>query len=327
MGYEDGKFAHNEFKPLNAQFVVLDEASMLDTKLASSVLSAVPDGAHIVFVGDTDQLPSVGAGNVLKDIIASEKFSVVRLGRIFRQGERSGIVAAARAVLGGSDSTADFPPTPINFADPKRDVNFIDAPDPESCIAACVALARDKLPRWYGASAAADAQVLAPMHKGSAGIESFNAALKSALNPRPGATLGRFSVGDKVMQTRNNYDLDIFNGDMGRVARIAGDSAGIVVDFDGRMVGVSRSDMSDLQTAYAISIHKSQGSEFPIVILPLLRQHFVMLQRNLLYTALTRARGKVFVVGDEFAWKAAVKNARSLRRKTCLKERIVASWA
>ena len=157
--------------------------------------------------------------------------------------------------------------------------------------------------------------------------DRFNEVLKESINP-DGRRLfgGRFSVGDKVMQTRNNYDLDIFNGDMGRILRAADDDAGLIVDFDGRTVAIPRSDAADLQSAYAISIHKSQGSEFPIVVLPLMRQHFVMLQRNLLYTALTRGRKKVFVVGDESAWKAAVRNARAAMRTTYLKERIQSQW-
>lgn len=323
LGYEDGKFAHSEFKPVAAKFVVIDESSMLDTKLAAAVISAIPNGAHLVLVGDIDQLPSVGAGNVLKDIIASDRFPVTKLERIFRQGERSQIVKTAHDILHGIDSTAEFPPCSINFADPRRDINFISAASPEECISFTTRLVRDKIPQWFGCDAVSDIQVLAPMHKGSAGIENFNAALKSALNPNgAGVYGGRFSVGDKVMQTRNNYDLDVFNGDMGRIVRASDDDAGVIVDFDGRKVGVSKNDMSDLQPAYAISIHKSQGSEFPIVVLPLLRQHFVMLQRNLLYTALTRGRKKVFIVGDESAWKSAVKNARASLRRTFLKQRL-----
>lgn len=326
LGSEDGKFAHNEFKPLPAKFVVIDEASMLDTKLAAAVVSAVPNAAHIVFVGDIDQLPSVGAGNVLKDIIASGKFPVIRLERIFRQGERSQIVKAAHDILHGSDSTAEFPPNSLNFADPRRDINFIRADTPDDCVKLTTALVRDKIPAWYGCDAFSDVQVLAPMHKGVAGIENFNASLKAALNPNARPIFGgRLSVGDKVMQTRNNYDLDVFNGDTGRIVREADDGAGLVVDFDGRKIGVPRSDMADLQPAYAISIHKSQGSEFPVVVLPLMRQHFMMLQRNLLYTALTRGRKKVFIVGEESAWKSAVKNSRASKRRTYLRERL--SWA
>lgn len=169
LGSEDGKFAHNEFKPLPAKFVVIDEASMLDTKLAAAVVSAVPNAAHIVFVGDIDQLSSVGAGNVLKDIIASGKFPVIRLERIFRQGERSQIVKAAHDILHGSDSTAEFPPNSLNFADPRRDINFIRADTPEDCVKLTTALVRDKIPAWYGCDAFSDVQVLGADAQGRCG--------------------------------------------------------------------------------------------------------------------------------------------------------------
>lgn len=325
LGMEGGKFKHNEYNPLSAKFIVIDEASMLDTKLAAAIISAVPQGAHLILVGDTDQLPSVGAGNVLKDIIASKKFPVTRLERIFRQGERSGIVLAARAILEGNDSTADFPPTALADIDYSRDVNFIYASTPEDCINSCVRLMKDKVGYELGAEPIADVQLLAPMHKGAAGIESFNNAIKEALNPvKEGLHWAGtvFCKGDKIMQTRNNYDIDVFNGDMGIIQSIAKDNSSVLVDFDGRKIQLSKTDLSDFKQAYAISIHKSQGSEFPVVVMPLLRQHFIMLQRNLLYTGLTRARKKVFIVGDPSAWSAAVRNSRAAERKTCLKERL-----
>ncbi len=328
LGYENGKFAHSESRPIPAKFVVIDESSMLDTKLASAVLSAVPGGAHLVLVGDIDQLPSVGAGNVLKDVINSKKFPVARLERVFRQGERSQIVKAAHDILHGSDSTSDFPPCSPGFEDPRRDVNFIRADSPEECVETVSNLVCKAIPRSCGYSPFSDIQVLVPMHRGTAGIEKFNSALKSALNPDGHPLFGaRLSVGDKVMQSRNNYDLDVFNGDMGRIVRADAESGGAVADFDGRRVFVSREDLTDLQPAYAISIHKSQGSEFPVVVIPLMRQHFVMLQRNLLYTALTRARKKVFIVGEESAWKSAVRNSRASMRRTFLGERIESIWA
>lgn len=325
LGMEGGKFKHNEYNALPCKFVVIDEASMLDTKLAAAVFSAVPDGAHLVLVGDTDQLPSVGAGNVLKDIISSGRFPVTRLERIFRQGERSGIVLAARAILEGRDSLADFPPCALEDADLSRDVNFIFADTPEACTRACVRLMSGGFAGRLGADPIADMQLLAPMHKGAAGIENFNASIKAALNPRTDGMRWAgtvFCVGDKIMQTRNNYDIDVFNGDMGRVVRVEGDNSGIVADFDGREVFLSKGDLSDFRQAYAISIHKSQGSEFPVVVMPLLRQHFIMLQRNLLYTGLTRARRKAFIVGDPSAWSAAVGNSRAAERKTFLKRRL-----
>ena len=325
LGIENGKFKHNEYNPIPARFVVIDEASMLDTKLAAAVFSAVPEGAHLVLVGDTDQLPSVGAGNVLKDIIGCGKFPVTRLKHIFRQGERSGIVLAARAVLEGNESTSEFPPRPIEGVDLSKDVNFVFASTPESCLKSCIELMSDDFARKMGANPISDMQLLAPMHKGAAGIENFNSAIKEALNPRKDGMRWAgtvFCVGDKIMQTRNNYDIDVFNGDMGRVVRVEDDGSGVLADFDGRRVFLSKNDLSDFKQAYAISIHKSQGSEFPIVVMPLLRQHFIMLQRNLLYTGLTRARKKVFVVGDPTAWAAAIRNSRAAERKTYLKHRL-----
>lgn len=326
LGFEDGKFVYNEYRTMPAKFVVVDEASMLDTKLAAAVIAAVPSAAHLVLVGDIDQLPSVGAGNVLRDIIDSAKFPVVRLQKIFRQGERSQIVRAAHSVLSGDASMAEISVAPVELVDPADDIVFIPAETPEESIGVCSELLARRIPRWFGVDALSQAQVLAPMHKGAAGIANLNFELKRALNP-DGESMAyggtTFSVGDKIMQTRNNYDLDIFNGDMGRVVSIARDGASLTADFDGRKIALTKSDLIDFQQAYAISIHKSQGSEFPIVVIPLLRQHFVMLQRNLLYTAITRGRKKVYIVGNQSAWAAAVKNSRSAARKTFLKERLL----
>ncbi len=329
LGFEDGKFVYNEYRPMNAKFLVIDESSMLDTKLAAAVFAAVPSPAHLVLVGDIDQLPSVGAGNVLRDIIDSGKFPVVRLDKIFRQGERSGIVEVARAVLNGDTSMGGVPVASAASINPDDDLVFIPADTPEDCVATCVDLVKNRLPRLFGADSVADIQVLAPMHKGSGGIAKLNEELKHALNSgADSVSYGgvNFAVGDKIMQTRNNYDLDIFNGDMGIVSAVSkGGEYPVEADFDGRRVRLEKRNLIDFQQAYAISIHKSQGSEFPIVVIPLLRQHFVMLQRNLLYTAITRGRKKVFVVGNQSAWSGAVKNARSAERRTFLKERL--KWA
>ena len=329
LGCEGGEFEHGETKPLSGHFFIIDEASMLDTRLASALFASIPAGAHLCLVGDSDQLPSVGAGNVLSDIIESGMIPVVRLDRIFRQGDRSGIVEAAHAVLSGNDSTDSFPPVDMLHLNGEGDVNFVRADTPEECVRSCIKLVRDKIPAWYGCDRIFDVQVLAPMHRGTAGISALNAELKSAINPAAGSAnfaAGRFSAGDKIMQTRNNYDLDVFNGDIGRVVSVEESGSAVTADFDGRKVRVGREDLQDFQSAYAISIHKSQGSEFPVVVIPLMRQHFVMLQRNLLYTAITRARKKVFIVGDETAWKIAVKNSRAAKRQTFLKRRIEVLW-
>ncbi len=322
-----GKFLHNKDNRLKAKFVVIDEASMLDTRLAAAVFSALPDSAHLLLVGDINQLPSVGAGNVLKDVIASKAFPVAELNEIFRQSSRSQIVITAHEILHGIDAFTAFSPAPLSRIDPMADINFVEALEPEECVGACVRLIKDIIPHIYsGVDPLLDVQLLAPMHKGTAGIAAFNHALQNALNPRGEGVSSGFAIlreGDKVMQTRNNYDLDIYNGDLGKIVKIASDSRSLIVNFDGKKVEIERGDFGDLNPAYAISVHKSQGSEFPIVVLPLLKQHFMMLQRNLLYTGLTRGRRKVFIVGDPYAWKMAVKNAKSLQRNTALKERLV----
>jgi len=328
LGYDPatGGFVHGSGAPLAAKFVIVDEVSMIDTRLAASLLKAVPNHAHLLLVGDTNQLPSVGAGNVLKDIIDSDSFAVTQLNKIFRQSERSEIVLCAHRILHGDDSLTELAPCKLSAADPASDMNFIEALTPEAALETCITLIKDMVPRWYApVDRVMDVQVLAPMHKGSAGIAAFNAALQEALNGKAeGLSCGvsEFRLGDKLIQMRNNYDLDVYNGDMGKVSKIDREGPAISVKFDSKEIEILRGDFGDLAPAYAVSVHKAQGSEFPIVVLPLLKQHFMMLQRNLLYTALTRGRKKVFVVGDPAAWSMAVKNSKSLARQTALKERI-----
>jgi exodeoxyribonuclease V alpha subunit len=302
----------------------VDESSMLDARLAAALFRAVPPKAHVLLVGDVHQLPSVGAGHVLKDLIQSKVPAVTRLEKIFRQGERSGIVTLAHGVLHGSPTP---PPIAADFTklDPTGDVHFIHAPEAEDCLAAVTQLCREFLPQWYGLNPIMDIQVLAPMHKGVAGIASLNAALQAALNPgAKGVPWGaaRFQVGDKVLQTRNNYDLGLFNGDQGRVRAVNPAAGTIAAEFDGEVLDLDRAAMGDLAPAYAISIHKSQGSEFPVVVIPLVKAHFVMLQRNLLYTALTRGRKKVFFVGDPAAYSIAVRHAETVARRTDLERKL-----
>jgi len=324
LGFEEGRFKYWDKKKLESNFVIIDEASMLDSKLASSVFSAIPDSAHLLLVGDIDQLPSVGAGNVLKDIIESGVFPVTRLNKIFRQGERSAIVSVAHEILEGKDSIAFFEKPNLKAVNPSNDLTFIRTQTPEDCLNTCIDIIK-KVPDLYGYDSISDVQVLAPMHKGVAGTSAFNTALKQALNHnKDGINFASisYSVGDKIMQTRNNYDLDLFNGDMGRIISIAKDKSSLIADFDGRKVVLQRSDLVDFQQSYAVTIHKSQGSEFPVVVLPILRGHFIMLWRNLVYTGLTRGRKKVFIVGDADAWARAVSNRRASMRKTYLANRI-----
>ncbi|WP_255558832.1 SF1B family DNA helicase RecD2 [Horticoccus luteus] len=349
-----GGFVANESAPLATDFLILDEASMLDTRLAASLLQAIPSRAHLLLVGDTDQLPSVGAGNVLKDLIAAAASETVaahqpslhitttRLSVIFRQQGQSQIVTTAHAI---NDGNPALPPATNDVADAQvfSDLNFIAATDAEDCVRKVLALCTEFVPRklkWP--HPVADVQVLAPMHKGTAGVANLNAQLQAALNPEvgggsklawdrsgPRATLRAgstaFRPGDKVIQLRNNYDKNLFNGDIGTVTAVHPEKSTLEADFDGDPHTFDRGDLGALALAYAISIHKSQGSEYPVVIIPLLKAHFMMLQRNLIYTAITRGRKKVFIVGEPAAYAMAVRNNESKQRYTHLREKIAAA--
>jgi exodeoxyribonuclease V alpha subunit len=347
-----GGFVSNENTPLATDFLIVDEASMLDNRLASALLQAVPARAHILLVGDTDQLPSVGAGNVLKDLItsftadsASASISdspltaldaqlapaVTRLAVIYRQQGQSQIVTTAHAINSGDPS---LPPAVSNVSDIQvwADLTFIVATDAEDCVRKTIELVTDFIPRklkWP--HPIADVQILAPMHKGTAGVGNLNVQLQAALNPlahgqkalrTPG---GEFRAGDKLIQLRNNYDKNLFNGDIGRITAIAPEGGTFDANFDGTPQVFERGEFNDLALAYAISIHKSQGSEYPVVVIPLLKAHFMMLQRNLIYTAITRGKKKVFLVGEPAAYAMAVRNAESKTRSTHLREKIAAS--
>ena len=314
-----GGFTANADNPLAADFVIVDESSMLDTKLAAALLRAVPSTAHLLLVGDVNQLPSVGAGNVLGDLIESGSAAVTRLDTVFRQGARSGIVTVAHGIL-HADTTPPTPvedPTKLDFSE---DIHFVKVEDPEACVAMVTRICCDILPKVLRLDPLRDIQVLAPMHKGTGGIQAYNQALQLRLRG-PDAKPGRISPGDKVIQTRNNYDKLVYNGDFGVV--LGQNEAGtLLVDFDGTRVELERGEQSDLQLAYAVSIHKSQGSEFPAVVVPLLRQHSIMLARNLIYTAVTRGRKQVILVGDPTAYAMAVRNASDSRRITGLLPRL-----
>ncbi len=315
-----GGFTHNEQSPLTCDFVIMDEASMLDLRLAAALVRAIPPQAHLLLVGDADQLPSVGSGNVLKDLIDSKLLTVTRLEVTFRQAENSGIVGLAHGILGGKAS----PPPPIDHAsalDPRHDVHFVRANTPEDCVKAVTLLCREILPKKFSVDVRAQVQVLAPLHRGIGGIGNLNDQIRDAINPT-GATqvMGPFLFreGDKVIQTRNNYDKDVFNGDMGIVDAVDTLNGKVEILFDERRIVYERMEVTDLQPAYAISVHKSQGSEYPVVIFPLLKQHFMMLQRNLVYTGLTRAKKKVIFVGEPAAYAMAIRNDKTLVRQTDL---------
>jgi len=320
-----GGFVANESAPLATDFLIVDEASMLDARLAAALLQAVPARAHLLLVGDTDQLPSVGAGNVLKDIIATDLVPVTRLAVIYRQQGQSQIVTTAHAINSGDPS---LPPVLQNVNDAQvwADLNFIAATDAEDCVNKVIQLCTDFIPRvlkWP--HPINDVQILAPMHKGTAGVANLNARLQAALNPtRQGLKFGavEFRAGDKIIQLRNNYDKNLFNGDIGTITATDGVNGTLTADFDGDMHEFTRGELGDLAPAYAISIHKSQGSEYPVVIVPLLKAHFMMLQRNLIYTAITRGRKKVFLVGEPAAYGMAVRNSESKQRITHLPQKL-----
>ena len=318
-----GGFVHNENYPLETDFVVVDETSMLDNKLASALLRAIPPEAHLVFVGDVNQLPSVGAGNVLSDLIESARVPVTRLSAVFRQGKRSGIVTTAHAILQGDAR----PPEPHQLSvydfNPERDIHFIHADSAEDCCKKTVELATRAIPRLLGLRSSESIQILVPMHRGNVGVQNMNGLLQKAFKPAtPQSVLGpggtRFEVGDKVLQNKNNYDKNVFNGDLGYIENVFPETGGVRVRYAESSVDYTRNELSELQLAYAITIHKSQGSEFPAVIIPLVKGHFMMLRRNLIYTAITRGRKKVFIVGEPAAYAMAVKNAESARRYTGL---------
>ena len=338
LKFENGSFTVNESHPLATDFLIVDEASMLDTRLAAALLQAVPIRAHLLLVGDTDQLPSVGAGNVLKDLIAvsgeplegptahSSLFPVTRLSFVYRQKEESLIVTTAHAINGG-----EARPPPIVDAVEKAqswsDLNFISATSAEDCLAKIIELCTKFIPqhfKWF--DPVADVQILAPMHKGIAGVGNLNAQLQAAINPTQKglrAVSGEYRPGDKLIQLRNNYDKNLFNGDIGKIVSVDLTKGTLIADFDGEHHLFERNEFNDVALAYAISIHKSQGSEYPVVIVPLLKAHFMMLQRNLIYTAITRGRKKVFIVGEPAAYGMAVRNAESKMRCTHLREKIL----
>lgn len=311
-------FDRDPSNPLEADLVILDEASMIDTVLAYHVLKALPLHCQLVLVGDIDQLPSVGPGSVLGDIIRSGVADVVRLRHIFRQGSESLIVVNAHRVNEGL--MPELPPDGL-----KADFFFIERKEPEEIAATLKALVRHHIPHKFGLDPVTDIQVLTPMQRGLLGVASINAELQALLNPS-GDSLVRgsrsFRQGDKVMQIRNNYDLAVFNGDIGRIEKIDSTEQQVLVIFDGRTVTYDYGDLDELVLAYACSIHKSQGSEYPCVIIPLHTQHYVMLQRNLLYTGLTRGKRLVVLVGSKRALAIAVKNNSTEERCTMLAERL-----
>ena len=308
-------FEKNFENPLEIEALIVDEISMVDTVLMNSLLRAVPISASVVLVGDVDQLPSVGAGNVLKDVIASGIVEVVELNEIFRQAQTSRIITNAHAINRGE--------MPYLQNDRDSDFFFLEVSEPEQVVETVCGLCASRLPRTYRLDGIEDIQVLVPMYRGETGANNLNRVLQDELNPKgQEMTRGgiRFRVGDKVMQVRNNYDRDIFNGDIGRIQGIEDDI--FRVRFQDRIIEYEFSELDELVLAYAMSVHKSQGAEFRAVVMPLTTQHYMMLQRNLLYTAITRARELVILAGTKQALGMAVRNNRVAERHTTLTQRI-----
>lgn len=324
-----GRFTYDEDNLLPVDYLILDESSMLDVALTHALLRALPDHTHVLFVGDIYQLPSVGPGSILNDFIQSPYFHVEYLSDIFRQGKRSSIVTTAHNVLAGKRSLECpivLPNVPIDLAE---DFHFIQVTDPKDCMLVLQDLCWCKIPLWYEVDPIRDIQILAPMHRGIVGIEQINVCFQeTAGKNRRKLQIGvqDFCVGDKVIQLKNNYNTNIFNGDLGVIQDVDLEEETLGIRFDDEDHLLERSDCLDLKLAYAISIHKSQGSEFPIVVIPLFTQHFVMLKRNLLYTAITRGRKKVFIVGDPRAYSIAVRTLDSTIRQTTLKDRLNVSF-
>jgi exodeoxyribonuclease V alpha subunit len=314
----EGRFGRDAERPLDADAVVVDETSMLDIVLCYRLLQAVPRHASVLFVGDADQLPSVGPGKVLGDVLESGAVPSVRLERIFRQGDRSGIVDAAHRINRG------LLPSPTAARSP-ADFYIVEVDEPEAAADTIVRLCGERIPARFGLDPVKDVQVLCPMNRGAVGAHQLNDRLRDALNPH-GVEVTRFGrtfrTGDPVLQTANNYDKGLFNGDQGGVAEIDVDASRIRVVFDGTLVDYDFSELDELQPSYSMTVHRAQGNEFPAVVVPVLMQHYPMLQRNLLYTAITRGRKLVVLVGSRRALAIATKNDSPGGRNTMLQARL-----
>jgi len=312
-----GGFKRSDDNPLDCDLLVVDETSMVDVMLMQALMRAMPDQAALLLVGDIDQLPSVGPGQVLADVIASGAVPVVRLTEVFRQAAQSRIIISAHRINQGSIPDLSTPGADSDFY-------FIQADDPETAVPRIIELVKTRIPKRFGLAPIRDIQVLCPMNRGGVGARSLNIELQAALNPAGDAKVERFgwtfAPGDKVMQIENDYDKEVYNGDIGYIERINPVDGELTTIFDGRTVTYAFGELDMLVPAYAATIHKSQGSEYPAVVIPVMTQHYAMLQRNLLYTGITRGKKLVVLVGQKKAVAIAVRNVSGRRRWSKLQE-------
>lgn len=324
LDYDVGtrQFKHREDNPLETDCVVVDEASMIDISLMHNLLKAIPTSAAMFIVGDIDQLPSVGPGAVLNDVMVSGVINTVRLTEIFRQAASSKIITNAHKVNEGRMPDFDL----ASGRDELSDFYFIEAATPEEIQHKILTVVCERIPKRFHVDPVRDIQLLTPMHRGEVGVRGFNQLLQARLNGHSQVKVSRFgvtyAVGDKVMQTVNNYDKDVFNGDIGFITAIDQDAHEVLIDFDGREVDYHPDELDEVVLAYACTIHKSQGSEYPVVVIPVATSHFMMLQRNLLYTGITRGKRLVILVGQKKAVAIAVKNSKANERVTKLAWRL-----
>ncbi len=314
-------FQRTEKNPLDCDLLIVDESSMIDTILMYHLLKAIPATATCIFVGDVNQLPSVGAGNVLNDMIASGAIAVIELNEIFRQARASRIIVNAHKINEGQLPAL----RQSEIFDPNNDFYFIEQDDPERVLEIILELSHRRIPQRFRFDPINDIQVLTPMHKGVVGAVNLNAKLQSVLNPGNGGLIRgdrSYRVNDKVMQIRNNYDKEVYNGDIGRISDIRFEDRQVSILFDNRDVVYDFSELDEIILAYAVSVHKSQGSEYPVVIFPILSQHYILLQRNLIYTAVTRGQNLVIMVGSRKALAIGVNNSQTKQRYTRLRYRL-----
>lgn len=324
LGYNfrEGIFEKSQDDPLDADAVIIDEASMVDTVLMHHLLHAVPVSSVLILVGDVFQLPSVGPGNVLHDLIQAEKIPAFYLTKIFRQAQESPIIMNAHMVRNGQMPELDMDDTSPQTL---SEFYFIEQPNPERVVETIVTLCSKSIPERFDFDPVTDIQVLTPMHKGVVGTINLNQVLQNKLNPNRPEVVGedgRFRIHDKVMHLKNNYQKDVFNGDIGTVIDVDRQTKEVLVDYYGRTVAYSSDEVQELTLAYAISVHKSQGSEYPAVIVPLMTHHYPMLQRNLLYTAITRGKQLVIIVGTKKAFHIALSRENTGKRFSSLASRL-----